>query len=319
MITERRVRRSRALVTAPTIEPLTLAEVRRHLRVDSVNAEPVPTAPTVALISPAVAGNVDNGAHRYRLTFVTADGETDGGAISSAVTVADKTVIGKVSLTAIPLGGTRVTSRKIYRTTAGGSTYLLLATIADNTTTVYTDNIADASLGASVPVTNTTGDPELLDLLSTARAHLENRFGRAFLTQTWRLTLDQFPCEEWIKLPMPTLQSVTSISYIDANGATQTLDPSVYAVDVDAFPGRVQLKYGQSWPSTRDDYNAVTITFVAGFTAAALVPMNWKHALKLLIGHWYVNREPINIGNITTPLAETIDALMMPDRCLELG
>jgi hypothetical protein len=49
------------------------------------------------------------------------------------------------------------------------------------------------------------------------------------------------------------------------------------------------------------------------------VPANWKHALKLLIGHWYANREPINIGNITTPLERDVDALMWPDRYFELG
>src|SRR4051812_29586306 len=123
------------LVTAPASEPLTANEAKRHLRLDTLtNGESAPTAPTVALAG-AGAGNVDNGAHRYRATFVTADGETDGGEISDIATVADKTVNGKVSVTAIPLGGSRVTQRKLYRTTAGGSSYFLVTTIADNTTT----------------------------------------------------------------------------------------------------------------------------------------------------------------------------------------
>src|SRR3989344_5689951 len=96
------------LITAPTVEPVTVAEARSHLRLDDEAGEPAPVAPTVALASPAVAGNVDNGAHRYLVTFVTADGETEAGAISAAVTVADKTVNGKVELTAIPFGGVAV-------------------------------------------------------------------------------------------------------------------------------------------------------------------------------------------------------------------
>ena len=55
----------------------------------------------------------------------------------------------QVALTAIPVGSTGVTSRKLYRTVAGGSALLLLTTIADNTTTTYTDSTADASLGAA--------------------------------------------------------------------------------------------------------------------------------------------------------------------------
>jgi hypothetical protein len=61
----------------------------------------------------------------------------------------------RVALSAIPLGPTGTTSRKVYRTAAGGATYKLVTTIADNTTTTYTDTLADASLGATVPSTNT--------------------------------------------------------------------------------------------------------------------------------------------------------------------
>jgi hypothetical protein len=56
----------------------------------------------------------------------------------------------------IAVGPTGVTSRKIYRTTAGGSQLKLVTTIADNTTTAYTDTVIDASLGANIPTTNTT-------------------------------------------------------------------------------------------------------------------------------------------------------------------
>ena len=107
------------------------------------------------------------------MTFVTADGETDLGTVTAAVTVTDKSVTGKVSLTAVPLGGSAVTARKIYRTIAAGTTYLLLATLADNTTTVYTDNTADASLGAQAPSTNTTSDPELVAWIQAARETVE--------------------------------------------------------------------------------------------------------------------------------------------------
>jgi uncharacterized phiE125 gp8 family phage protein len=326
---------SRVLVTPPTQEPLTLAEVARHLRLDSRNVEPAPDAPTVAL-GGAGAGNVDNGAHRYRFTFVTSAGETDGGAISSSVTVVDKTANGRVALSNIPVGGTAVTARNLYRTTAGGSNYFLVAQLADNTTTVYVDNIADASLGAGVPVTNTTYDADLADLLARARQHLENAFGRAFLTQTWRVTLDQFPCGgiafephqyhtsrrsygDTILLPMPVLQSVTSITYVDGAGAVQTLPTSVYDVDTDHFPGRVVLKYGQMWPIPRAQRNAVVITFVAGFASPALVPATWRAALKLLIGHWHNNADDGEVSVRVRESPESVDALMWPDRYLEVA
>lgn len=109
----------------------------------------------VAALAGAGAGNVDNGTHAYRITFVTATGESGGGT-PITVTVADKTVNGKVSLSSIATGLSGVvTSRNIYRTKAGGGPFYLLANIADNTTTTYTDNTADSSLGATLcPTSN---------------------------------------------------------------------------------------------------------------------------------------------------------------------
>ena len=105
-----------------------------------------PTACSGALAGDGV-GNVDDGTHSYKITYVNASGETELGAVSNTVTVADKSSNGKIDLTSIPVSTSgSVTSRKIYRTKAGGISYYLLDTIADNTTTTYEDNIADASL-----------------------------------------------------------------------------------------------------------------------------------------------------------------------------
>lgn len=97
------------------------------------------------------AGNVDNGDVRYKITFVSSVTESNPGAASDVLNIADKTADGQVSLTAIPTGGTTITSRKIYRQRNGSGDYKLVGTISDNTTTTYTDNIADASLGATLP------------------------------------------------------------------------------------------------------------------------------------------------------------------------
>jgi len=121
-----------------------------------------PTAPTVALVSPAASGNVETGAHSYKVTFLAGATHTAGGTKSDPVTVVNNAVNGKVQVSGIPIStDANVTSRKIYRTIADADptvagNYLLLATIADNTTTTYLDNTADGSLGAAAPTTNDT-------------------------------------------------------------------------------------------------------------------------------------------------------------------
>lgn len=109
-----------------------------------------PGAPTVAI---GTATGL-TGTFNYQITFVTASGETEGGTVSANVTVANQ----KIDLSAIPTGTSGVvTARKIYRSTAGPTTpRKLVTTLNDNTTTAYTDNIADGSLGIQVPAYNTT-------------------------------------------------------------------------------------------------------------------------------------------------------------------
>lgn len=334
--------------SAPAVEPVTLTEVEAHLRLDQSSVEPPPSVITVALASPAIAGNVTAGAHRYLATFVTADGETQAGTVSAAVTVADASVNGKVALTAIPLGGASVTSRKLYRTAAGGSTYLLLATLSDNTTTTYTDNIADGSLGAGAPASNTTGDPLLNMLIGAARTHAETACRRAFITQSWKLVLDQFPLPgmniasanwygpQWgaqpgplsavgpsgktgyeIFLPLPPLQTVDSIKYYDTDGVLQTLASSAYLVDSVSEPARITPAPDTSWPTTQNRANAIEVTFTCGYGAAVAVPKGIKHWMLIRIGSIYAHREEVALlarGKIEA--LPFVDGLLDPFRCI---
>jgi uncharacterized phiE125 gp8 family phage protein len=297
----------------PATEPVSIAEVKAHCRIDSSSQEPAPEAFTAAIASPAAPGNVDGGVHRYLATFVTASGETQAGGISAAVTIADKAVNGQVSLTGIPLGGALVTARKLYRTAAAGSTYLLLATITNNTATTYTDNIADSSLGAQAPSVNTTDDPILSILVASARVAAEQQLQRYLVTQTVDKYLDAFPSGD---IELPPLQSVTSITYVDNNGDVQTLDEDLYEVDAQSAPARISRAYNASWPSTRKQNNAVVIRFVAGYGAASAVPACVKQWMLVQIKTLYDNRERLTVGRsgLVELLSTFIDGLLDSER-----
>lgn len=316
-----------AVYAAPATEPLTIAEVMAHLRMDVGNQEPAPGTPSAALIAPAAAGNVDNGLHRYVVTFVTAAGETQAGTVSAGVTVADRTVNGKVALTNIPLGGAAVIARKLYRTAAAGSTYLALATIADNTTTSYTDNVSDASLGAGAPAVNTTDDPGLSVLVSMARQQAETLLHRYLVTQTLDAYFDAFPgvhdvarcARDPYRLPdeirLPPLQSVTEITYLDTNGVTQVLAADQYLVDAISQPARVVPAYGCSWPSTRAQANAVKVRFIAGYGAASAVPKCVKQWMLMRIGTLWKQRNEVIVGTLVQRIPEDlVDSLLDSER-----
>lgn len=299
------------LFAPPAEEPLSVAQVMAHLRIDASNQEPAPGVVTSALAG-AGSGNVDNGAHRYLATFVTSAGETQAGTASAAVTVADKAVNGKVTLTGIPIGGGLVTARKLYRTQAGGSIFYLLATLADNSTTTYTDNLSDSSLGAAAPSVNTTEDWLLGMLIRSARIAAEGITNRALVTQTWDMFLDAFPAWEQY-IPLPTTLSIVSISYVDTDGVTQTLNPSQYLVDLKSEPARVTPAFGLVWPVTRWQTNAVTIRFTCGYGPAAAVPDGIKNWMLMRINTLWNNRSQFDVNqrvNMTEIPPAFVDALL---------
>jgi hypothetical protein len=102
-------------------------------------------------LADAGAGSMGVGTYKYKITYKYIDGESNACTATNTITIDASHA---VNLSAIPTGGVRVTGRVIYRTIAGGATYKLLATINDNTTTTYADDIIDASLGADIEVDN---------------------------------------------------------------------------------------------------------------------------------------------------------------------
>jgi len=80
---------------------------------------------------------------------------TPNAALTTAAPSVSTAYVQRFALDSIPTGDALVTARRIYRTAAGGVQLKLAATIADNVTTVWSDSVDDASLGANVPTSNT--------------------------------------------------------------------------------------------------------------------------------------------------------------------
>src|SRR6185437_4482813 len=69
------------------------------------------------------------------------------GDVSNVVTGLNPGTNGQIQLTGLALDPSNTTTfRRIYRTLANGSIYYELATLSDNTTTSYLDNVPDSSI-----------------------------------------------------------------------------------------------------------------------------------------------------------------------------
>lgn len=170
-------------------------------------------------------------------------------------------------------------------------------------------------------VDDTAEDDLISALISASRTYCEKHTGRAFITQTWELVIDQFPALPLtgIAVPMPPLQSVTSVKYDDTGGVETTLGTIEYEVDTASEPGWV-VPVTTGWPtSIFDGINAVRIRFVAGYAPgtdspidlAANVPASLKAAMLLHIGQLYENREDVIVGTTITrmPTGGVMDLL----------
>jgi len=134
-------------------------------------------------------------------------------------------------------------------------------------------------------------DTDITAWIVAARNWCETNANRQYITASWTLTFDgSFP--DVIELPRPPAQSVTSIKYIDTDGALQPLSIAVYQVSVTGVCGLIKPAYDQSWPSVREQYNCIQVLFKAGYgDAASAVPETAKVAIKMLVAHLYENRE----------------------------
>lgn len=129
-------------------------------------------------------------------------------------------------------------------------------------------------------------DSQLDRLIDVARRRVEQDTRRSLVTQTHVLSMDTFPSNGIIELPTAPVQSVTSVTYVDTNDATQTF--TEFTLDSNNTPSRLVLNDGESFPTVRGHYDDVKVTYVSGYgsTVASVDPVA-KFAILMLVSHLF--------------------------------
>lgn len=138
--------------------------------------------------------------------------------------------------------------------------------------------------------------------------------GRSLGVQTLELRLDHFSypaCRCDIRLPYAPVIEVLSVKYIGSAGGEQTVDPAAYELLGD----EIALAFGQTWPTTRVQREAIRIRYRAGYEE---LPPAITAAILLMVGDLYANREGVITGPsaaaIAVPMSTTVEALLTPFR-----
>jgi len=150
----------------------------------------------------------------------------------------------------------------------------------------------------------------------SVRQMIERIYDIAIITQTWTMYLDWLPadCIEIFKRP---LQSVTSVKYIDPDGATQTIPNNLYMVDLNSRPPRIVKLQNASWPYVEPRPAAVAVEFVAGYGDKRQdVAPNLINYLLIKTADFYENRESYTEAKIQG--LDFVDNLISSERLFSL-
>lgn len=152
-------------------------------------------------------------------------------------------------------------------------------------------------------------DAYITSLITAARKFSEAYTGILFIEQNLKWTLDRWPGyggtyqetlplisnygkNRFIEVPKGPLLAVTSITTFDDDDGSAVWGPENYYVS--AAQNRIYRRTGVAWPNPGRAGDGIEIIYQAGFgPLASDVPATLRHALLLIIGHLYSNREPV--------------------------
>lgn len=183
-------------------------------------------------------------------------------------------------------------------------------------------------------------DDYISSLIRVAREKIDGRdgyLGRAIVAQTWDWKFERFDRRypegdlpryrgrdhhqhPWwrIELPLPPLQSVVSVKYLDIDAVEQTISSSLYVVTGSNGwqPARIEpAAANQSWPSVYCQPEAIRIRLNCGYAPkdplttptpistdyTDSVPESIKLAIKIMVAAWYENRELLGVMPDSVP------------------
>jgi len=152
------------------------------------------------------------------------------------------------------------------------------------------DLLSLEDLKTHLRITSDDEDTAILLYLRAATDVAERLTGRSFVTQKWRLAVDEGIPGDILDLPRPPLISVETVKTYALDGTESTFSSSNYVVDAER--SRIFLKTDVIWPSPLRDERSIVVDYTSGYGAdPGDVPAGIRLAVLRLTGEHYENRE----------------------------
>lgn len=175
-------------------------------------------------------------------------------------------------------------------------------------------SLADAK--AFLRVEHDDDDAVIASLIAAARAHIETRTRHCLLEQTWRVFAARWPGDGRFRLRLGPAREVGAARLRERDGGERPLDLQAFVVLTAENPGVVAFVPGTlAMPESQD--SGIELDVRLGYGAAEDVPEPLRHAVRILVAHWYEIRLLQAVG-ATSRVPEGLDALITPYRGVAL-
>jgi hypothetical protein len=172
-------------------------------------------------------------------------------------------------------------------------------------------SLAEIKKHVAIDVSETHYDSMLTSMEAAAVEWIQSRARILLRPGTVTVSIDKLPSgRDPLYIPVwPVTGKQTQVSYVDINGDLQEIDTqSVFETPPASFYPAI----GETWPEVQQDtHSAVTFQVSAGYST---VPEMVNHAIKMLVAHWFRNRETVLVGTISKEMEKAVDALMVQFR-----
>ncbi|MGE0764892.1 MAG: head-tail connector protein [Hyphomicrobiaceae bacterium] len=172
-----------------------------------------------------------------------------------------------------------------------------------------------AEAKAHLRIDGTAEDALIQSLIVTSRLHIEAALGLALITQNWSYYLDRWPKSGRLVLPLRPVAALAHVRVWSDEDVAETLDLSDFLLDGEGMPPRLVALANLDQIARRRMANSIEVGITAGFGASSDdVPATIRHALLLLVAHWYEHREPVQIGVGVNAVPAMVSELLAPYR-----
>lgn len=149
--------------------------------------------------------------------------------------------------------------------------------------------IAEAKAQLHIGASDDSHDVEIASMIAAAREEWERDTSTALITRTLEHRLAKFA--DTVSLTVRPVIAISSVTYVDSDGDTQTVASSDYYMDID----EVRFKSSFTRPSVEDRSEAVKITYTAGYGIdSRFCPELDRMAIKLSLANRFEDRDMIS-------------------------